>query len=113
MNSSASSVINLQRALSLAPVILPFEGDALAVEGNEPAIGNSSPVCVAGKVGEDSLGSAKRPLGIDHPFELARRSDVGFEGCWCGQRSLVGEELQAPGLVRGSQPFQEQAAEEA
>ena len=33
--------------------------------------------------------------------------------CWLGQRGLVGEELQAPGLVGGGQPFQEQAAEEA
>jgi hypothetical protein len=38
---------------------------------------------------------------------------VGFEDCWLGQRDLVGEELQPPGLVGGGQPFQEQATEEA
>src|SRR5215469_15020435 len=48
----------------LGPVILPFEDHALAVEGDEPAIGNGNPVRVAGKVGEHSLGSAKRSLGM-------------------------------------------------
>ena len=56
----------------LGPVILPFEGHALAVEGDELAVGNSDPVRVAGQVGEYSLGSAKGPLGIDHPFELSQ-----------------------------------------
>jgi hypothetical protein len=51
-------------------------------------------VGVAGQVGEHRLGSAKRPLGIDHPFELLQCCNVGFEGCWLGQRDLIGEELQ-------------------
>jgi hypothetical protein len=38
---------------------------------------------------------------------------VGFEDCRLGQRGLIGEELQPPGLLRGGQPFQEQATEEA
>src|SRR5215472_18423092 len=45
----------------LGPVILPFESHALAVEGDEPAVGDSDPVRVTGKVGEHSVGSAKRP----------------------------------------------------
>src|SRR6516162_11928125 len=55
----------LVASVGLGPVILPFEAHALAVEGDEPAIGNSSAVCVAGKVAEDGIGSAKRSLGID------------------------------------------------
>src|SRR6188472_4387444 len=46
-------------------------------------------------------------------FDLPQCGEVGFEGCRLGQRGLVGEELQAPGLVGGGQPFQEQAAEQA
>src|SRR6516164_4431355 len=45
-------------------------------------------------------------------FELPQCSDVGFEGCWLGQRGLVVEELQSPRLVRGGEPFQEQTAEQ-
>ena len=68
---------------------------------------------VAGQVGEHRVGSAKRRLGIDHPFDLSQCAEVGFEDCRLGQGGLVGEELQTPGLVRGDQPFQEQTAEQA
>src|SRR6516164_10140999 len=44
---------------------------------------------------------------------LSRCGEVSFEGRWPSQRGLVGEELQAPGLVGGGQSFQEKAAEEA
>ena len=47
---------------NLGRVILPFESHALAVEGDEPAVGNSDAVRIAGQVGEDSVGSTKRPV---------------------------------------------------
>src|SRR5438132_8097686 len=51
---AADELVGVERhkliaSVALGPVILPFERDALAVEGDEPAIGNSSTVCVAGK----------------------------------------------------------------
>ena len=98
--------------VGLGPVILSFQRHALAVEGDEPAVGNSDPVSVAGQVGKDSVGSAKRPLGIDHPFDLSQCGNVGFEACRLGQAGLIGEELQSPILVRGGEPFQEQTAEQ-
>src|SRR5215470_5673248 len=58
----------LVASVALGSVILPFERDARAVEGDETAVGNSHPVRVARQVGEHSIGSAKRPLGIDHPL---------------------------------------------
>ena len=67
--------------VGLGPVILPFERHGLAVEGDEPAVGNSDPVSVARQVGDHSAGSAKGPLGIDHPFDLSQCGNVGFEGC--------------------------------
>src|SRR6516165_5600115 len=100
-------------SVALGSVILPFERDARAVEGDETAVGNSNPVRVARQVGEHSIGSAKRSLGIDDPFGLAQCGEKGLEGCRLGEGGLVGEELQAPGLVGGVQAFQEQAAEEA
>src|SRR6202035_4365467 len=79
----------------------------------EPAVGNGDPVGVAGQVGEHRVGSAKRALGIDHPFGLSQCGEVGLEGGRLGQGGVVGEELQAAGLVRGGQPLQEQTAEQA
>src|SRR6516165_6617088 len=103
----------LVASVALGSVILPFERDARAVEGDETAVGNSSAVCVARQVGEDGIGSAKRPLGIDHPLDLAQCGEACVEGCRLGEGGLVGKELQPPGLVGGVQAFQEQAAEEA
>src|SRR5690242_10637482 len=96
----------------------PIHTDLLYVlekagESDFLAVGNGDPVSVARQVGEHCVRSAKRPLGIDHPFELAQCGKPGFEGCRLGEGGLVGEELQAPSLVRGGQPFQEQTAEEA
>ena len=115
---AADELVGVERhklvaSAELGPVILPFESHALAVEGDEAAVGNSNPVRVARQVGEHSVGSAKRPLGIDHPLDLSQYGEVTFKRCWLGECGLVGEELQAPGLVGGGQPFQEQAAEEA
>src|SRR5436190_8371400 len=114
---AADELVGVERhkliaSVALGPVILPYERDALAVEGDKPAIGNSSTVCVAGKVGEDGVGSAKRSLGIDDPFDLAQCGEEGLEGCRLGEGGLVGEELQSPGLVGGVQPFEEQTTEE-
>ena len=74
---AADELVGVERhkliaSVALGSVILPFERDALAGEGDEPAVGDSSAVCVAGQVGEDGVGSAKRSLGIDDPFDLAR-----------------------------------------
>src|SRR6202040_2242925 len=82
---AADELVGVERhelvaGVALGPVILPFESHALAVEGDEPAVGNSDPVGVAGQVGEHSVGSAKRALGIDHPFGLSQCGEVGLEG---------------------------------
>ena len=115
---AADELVGVERhqlvaGIGLGPVILPFERHALAIKGDEPAVRNSNPVGVAGQVGKDSVGSAKRPLGIDHPFDLSQCGNVGFEACWLGQGGLVAEELQAPDLLSGGQPLQKQTAEQA
>src|SRR5215469_13368350 len=86
---AADELVNIERhqlvaGIGLGAVILPFERHALAIKGDEPAVRNSNPVGVAGQVGKDSVGSAKRPLGIDHPFDLSQCGNVGFEACWLG-----------------------------
>jgi len=66
---AADELVGVERhqlvaGLGLGPVILPFERHALAIKGDEPAVGNSNPVGVAGQVGQDSVGSAKRRFSI-------------------------------------------------
>ena len=65
-------------------------------------------ICTSGSVwgggGNVPTYSASLPL---------ERCETCGEGCWLGEGGLVGKELQAPGVVGGGQPFQEQAAEEA
>ena len=64
---AADELVSIERhelvaGVVFGPVILPLERHALAVEGDEPAIGNGDPVSVAGQVGEHSAGSAKGRL---------------------------------------------------
>jgi hypothetical protein len=98
---AADELVDVERhqlvaSRALGAVIRPFEGDALAVEGDEPAVGDGDPVGLAGQVGEHSIGSGKRPLGIDHPFDLAQCREVILESCRLGQSSLVSEERKRP-----------------
>ena len=82
---AADELVGVERhelvaSVRLGPVILPFEGHALAVEGDEPAVGDRDPVRVAGEISEDSVGSAEGSLGIHHPFDLSQCGEAGFEG---------------------------------
>jgi hypothetical protein len=80
---AADELVGIERhklvaSVELGPVILAFEGHLLAVEGDEPAVGDRDPVGVAGQISEDSVGSAEGSLGIDHPFDLRLLSWVRF-----------------------------------
>ena len=51
---------------------------------------------VAAEIVEDLLGAAERSFGVDDPFGLAQRSQMGGEGRRLGERGEVSEEVQAP-----------------
>ena len=55
------------------PVILPFEGDAAVVDGDQPSIGDGDPVGVTGEVSQDLAGSCK----MDPWHRPPNRSCVG------------------------------------
>ena len=74
-NSSAETVI--LRCLVAVRVILPAEGDRLAIEGQEPVIGDGDPMRVPGQVLQQVLGAAERRFGVDHPLFLAQRLQEG------------------------------------
>ena len=59
----------LEPVASFAAVVLPFEGDALLVERDEPGVRDRDAVGVARQVGEDGLRSGERSLGVDDPCD--------------------------------------------
>ena len=89
--------------VSLDPVILPLEGDASLVEGDQTAVGDGHAVGVARQIGQHRLRSAERTLCVDDPFGLAQRGEEGREGLGIGQLCLLAEEAEAAGLVRGGE----------
>src|SRR6476659_8494150 len=56
---------------ALDAVVLPLEGDALLVEGDQAAVRDGNAVGVAGQIGQHCLRSAEWRLAVDDPFDLA------------------------------------------
>ena len=50
------------------PIIAPAEAHLAILEGDQPRVRDGDAVGVAGEIFQNLLGSAKRRLGIDHPF---------------------------------------------
>ncbi len=55
---------------AIGAIVLPPEGDAGVVAGDQPAVGDGDAVGVARQIGQHGLGSAERALGVDDPFGL-------------------------------------------
>ena len=95
------------------PIVLPLEGDALLVAGDQAAVGDGHAVGVARQIGEHGRRPAERPLGVDDPLSLAQRGQKGCEGLRIGERSILAEEAEAAGRVDGGECLEEQPAEQA
>ena len=72
--------------LGTASVILPTEGHALLIEGQQAMIGNSHAMSVATEIAQHLKGTAESGLGIDHPVmameatnELRKLPGIGEE----------------------------------
>jgi len=91
INSSAWSVICLN--LFRMAIVLPMEGDLILVHSDEPLIGNGHAMGVAAEIGQRLSRAAERRFGIDHPFGLAQRFQVGGEGFWLPQMCQLAEPL--------------------
>ena len=64
---------------ALAPVeavVLPPEGDAIAVARDQATVGDGDPVGVAREIGEHGLGTAEGAFGVDYPLDRARRRQI-------------------------------------
>jgi hypothetical protein len=98
---------------ALDAIILVPEGDAVLVGGHEPAIRDGDPVAIAREIGEHGPGAAERPLGIDHPIDLAQRRQKRLEGSDVIEAGVNAEKLEASGPVGGDELGQEQSPEQA
>ena len=68
----------LEPVAAFDPVVFPFEGDALAVERDEPGVGDGG---VAREIGEHRFRSGEGPLGVDDPCDRKaqeRRTNMKF-----------------------------------
>ena len=96
----------------LCAVILPPEGDAVVVAGDQPTVGDGDAVGIAAEIGEHRLRPGEGPLGIDDPLDLAQRRQVGREGAPLGERRVIAEEVEAAGIMRRRELLQGQPAEQ-
>ena len=103
----------LVAAGSLDPIVFVAERDAGRVGGDKAAAGDRDPVGVAGQIGEYLLGSGEWLFAIDEPLGPMQRREIGLERGFASELGVVGEELQAAGLVCGEQHLKHQAAEQS
>ena len=98
---------------ALGAIVLPSEADTVAVEFDQPAVGNGDAVGVAAEIGEHGFGSGEGSLGINHPFDLAGWRQVFMEGGLVTEMSELAEEVEPSGFVCGVQSLQKQPAEQS
>ena len=60
----------LVAGLSFCSIVLPLEGDALVITGDQTAVGDGDAVGVTAEIGEDRFRPTKWRLGVDHPLGL-------------------------------------------
>ena len=61
-------------------IIFPAKDNPLAVEVDEPVVGDGDAMGVTGEIAEDMMGTAEGWLGIDDPVLAKERSQEGAEG---------------------------------
>ena len=52
-------------------IVLPLEGDTGLIASEQSAVADGDPMGVTRQVSKHGLGTGERPLGIDHPVDLA------------------------------------------
>ena len=80
-------------------VVLPPEGDAVVVEGDQAAVGDGDAVGVAREIGEHRLGPGERALGSRRPTRSCAAAPDRPRRPVLGERRVIAEEVQAAGVV--------------
>ena len=66
--------------LVVVTVIFPTKGDLAVVDVQQAVIGNGNAVRVQTQVVQDLFGTAEGRFGVNHPFGLAKRRQIGGKG---------------------------------
>jgi len=61
-------------------IILPAEGNSLAIEGHEAMVGDGDAVSVAGEIAKDIMRTAEGWFGIDDPVLTEQGAQESAEG---------------------------------
>src|ERR1700676_2043497 len=61
---------------TFSAIVLPSEGHAVAVAGNQSAVGDGDAVGIARQIGQYRMWPPARALGIDHPFHAAHWREI-------------------------------------
>ena len=94
-------------------IILPSEGDAIAIDADEAGIGDGNAMGVAAEIGQHLFGAGKWRLGIDDPVDTPGFFDNAIE---CGRIGQAGDIGKKPKLVQVGgmlQLFKKQPPEQA
>jgi hypothetical protein len=97
---------------AVTAVVFVAEGDAGLVVGDQTLIGDGDAMRVARQIGEHTIGTVERRLGVDHPSLLPERREMAQEAARVGKIGLGAEEGELAGFVQRDQSGEEQAAEE-
>src|SRR6516162_854338 len=98
---------------SVAAVVLEAEGDATVIEANQSAVRDGDAVCVAGEIGEHSLGSGEGRLGINEPVLPLEWREVCSEGLAATQALDLTKERQPTRRMSMCESGQEEPPEQA
>ena len=85
----------------LNPVILEFEGDAIGIGRDQPAVGDGDAVSISQQISKHRFGPGERLFCICYPFGLAQRFEESGEGSAVGKVGAIAEELQPVVGMRG------------
>src|ERR1019366_9790680 len=88
-------------------VVLPLEGDAVAVEGAEPVIADRHAMRVPPEIPQDRGGPTEGGFGIDDPVGLEERVDEGVPLCLVAQRRGGAGEVEFVTVVRAPERLDE------
>src|SRR6478735_11204955 len=112
---TADELVGIERHYLLpatVAIILPTEGDAIAVHADEAGIGDGNAMGIAAEIGQHLFGSGKWRLGIDHPVDTPRFFDNVIECRRIGQVGDIAKELKLAQIVGLLQLVEKQPPEQ-
>ena len=93
--------------------VFPGESYAIAIDTENPTIGDGDTVCVPSEVLQDLNGSSERRLGVNYPLLAADFGHGARPLCRISEVLQAAMELEVPLAPGAFEPFDVQAPEES